>query len=225
MSKEDFPTSGDESLRNRIFKYIKNQIITGVYGPGETLLESKLAEELGVSRTPIREAMHLLELEGLIETTAKKGSAVLGITPKDVQDIYVIRQLVEGLAASWAADRLTAAEIRELQKIYDLMEFYAQKQDYEEVADLDNKFHQIIYEASGSKILKITLGNLHQYVQLARQESLKTRERLPETIKEHHALLDAFLAKDADAAGKAMSLHAKNACSHIVEQLSKAEGK
>jgi len=220
MSKDmDFPTTGDESLRNKVFKYIKSQIITGIYGPGETLLEAKLAEELGVSRTPIREAMHLLELEGLIETSAKKGSAVLGITPKDVQDIYVIRQLVEGLAASWAAERLTTAEIRELQKIFDLMEFYAQKQDFEEVTELDNQFHQIIYDASGSKILKITLGNLHQYVQLARLESLKTHERMPETIKEHHALLDALVARDSDAAEKAMSLHAKNACSHIVSHL------
>ena len=217
MAKDsEFSAGGDDYLRNKIFKYIKSQIITGIYGPGETLLESKLAEELGVSRTPIREAIHLLELEGLVETTAKKGVSVLGISAKDVQDIYFIRQLVEGLAARWATERLTPAEIKELQKSFDLMEFYAQKQDIEEIAELDNKFHQIIYGASGSKILKFTLGNLHQYIQMARLESLRVRDRLPQTIAEHRAVLEAILTKDADAAEKAMALHTKNACSNVI---------
>jgi DNA-binding GntR family transcriptional regulator len=220
MSKDlDFSTANDASLRNKVFKHIKSQIIGGIYTPGETLLESKLADELGVSRTPIREAIRLLELEGLVETSAKKGAAVLGVSSKDVQDIYAIRQLVEGLAARWAAERLTSAEIKELQKIFDLMEFYAHKHDMEEVAELDNKFHQIIYEASGSKILKLTLGNLHQYVQMARLQSLKVRDRLPQTIEEHRAILEAFLAKDPETAEKTLAHHAKMAYLNIVDQL------
>lgn len=219
MSRDpEFSATSDASLRNKVYKYIKAQIITGVYGPGETLLESKLADELGVSRTPIREAIHLLELEGLVETSAKKGAAVLGISRKDVRDIYAMRQLVEGLAARWASERLTPLELKELQKIFDLMEFYAQKQDVEEVAELDNKFHQVIYEASGSKILKLTLGNLHQYVQMARLESLKFHNRLPQTIEEHRAILKAFLDGDADAAEKALAHHAKMAGLNIVDQ-------
>jgi len=218
MSKDsDFSATNDASLRNKVFKYIKSQIIGGIYGPGETLLESRLSEELGVSRTPIREAIRLLELEGLVEVTAKKGAAVLGISTKDVQDIYAIRQLVEGLAARWATERLTSIEIRELQKIFDLMEFYANKQDVEEVAELDNRFHQIIYEASGSKILKLTLGNLHQYVQMARLESLKVHDRLPHTIDEHRAVLEAFLVKNPDAAEKALAFHAKMAYLNIAD--------
>jgi DNA-binding GntR family transcriptional regulator len=214
----EFSATSDASLRNKVYKYIKAQIITGVYDPGETLLESKLADELGVSRTPIREAIHLLELEGLVETSAKKGAAVLGISGKDVRDIYAMRQLVEGLAARWAAERLTPPELKELQKIFELMEFYAQKQDVEEVAALDNKFHQVIYDASGSKILKLTLGNLHQYVQMARLESLKFHNRLPQTIEEHRTILKAFLDGDPDAAEKALSHHAKMAGLNIADQ-------
>jgi DNA-binding GntR family transcriptional regulator len=218
MSKDpDFNTASDASLRNKVFKHIKTQIITGEYSPGETLLESKLADELGVSRTPIREAIRLLELEGLVETTAKKGAAVLGISKKDVEDIFAIRQLIEGLAGRWAALHLAPEETKELQKIFDLMEFYALKNDVEELTELDNKFHHIIYEASGSKILKLTLSNLHEYVQMARLESLKIHDRLPHTLEEHRAILDAFLARDPEAAEKALAFHAKMAYSNIID--------
>lgn len=219
MTKDaDFVPGNDSSLRNKVFKYIKSNIISGTYQPGDTLLESKLAEDLGVSRTPIREAIRLLELEGLVEVTAKKGAVVLGISQKDVEDIYAIRQMVEGLAAKWAAERMTSAELRELQKTFELMEFYAQKQDLEEVADLDNKFHQLIYEASGSRILYLTLRNLHQYAQLARMKSLSVRNRLPQTIAEHRAILEAFGAKDPAAAEKALSEHVSRVYVNILKQ-------
>lgn len=219
MSKDqDFYPTNDSSLRNKVFKYIKSQIINGVYAPGEALLELKLADELGVSRTPVREAIRLLEVEGLVETTAKKGAVVLGISHKDVEDIYAIRELVEGLAARLAVERMNPLELREMQKIYDLMEFYAQKNDVEELAELDNRFHQLIYEASGSKILNLTLSNLHQYIQLARLESLKKKNRLPHTIDEHRAILEAFLNKNPDKAEKALTEHVKQARSYWVAQ-------
>lgn len=203
--------SHDVSLRNKVFKYIKAQIITGQYNPGESLVESKLAEELGVSRTPIREAIRLLDLEGLVETTPNKGAVVLGISPKDVEDIYAIRQLVEGLAARWAAERITPSQLKEMQKTLDLMDFYANRQDLDEMADLDNKFHQLIFEASGSKILNLTLSNLHQYVQLARMESLKVPRRVENTLKEHRSILDSFIAKNPEKAEQALSRHVNRA--------------
>lgn len=221
MSREiDFSPTSDASLRNKVFNYIKSQIINGAYGPGETLLESRLADELGVSRTPIREAIRLLEMEGLVETTTKKGATVLGISKQDVEDIYMIRQLVEGLAARWAAERLTAAELKELQKTHELMEFYAQKHEVEEIAELDNKFHQMIYEAAGSKILYLTLHNLHQYVQIARLKSLSVQNRLPQTLAEHHAVIKAFETKDASQAEKALAEHVRKAYANIHRQLS-----
>lgn len=219
MSKDqDFYPTTDSSLRNKVFKYIKSQIINGVYSPGETLLELKLADELGVSRTPVREAIRLLEVEGLVETTAKKGAVVLGISHKDVEDIYAIRELVEGLAARLAVERMSPLELRDMQKTFDLMEFYAQKNDVEELAELDNRFHQLIYEASGSKILNLTLSNLHQYIQLARLESLKKKNRLPCTIAEHRAILDAFINHDPETAEKALTEHVKQARLYWIQQ-------
>lgn len=208
MSKDlEFFSSNDTSLRNKVFQYIQSQIINGAYSPGDVLLETKLADELGVSRTPIREAIWLLEVEGLVETTAKKGAIVLGISNKDVADICAMRQLLEGLAARWATNRLTEGELKELQKIIDLTDFYAQKQNTEEIAELDNKFHQLIYDASGSKMLNLTLSNLHKYIQPARLNSMNVENRLSQTMTEHQALMDAFCKKDADAAEKAMTYH------------------
>ncbi len=216
MAREtDLSSGSDVSLRNKVFKYIKAQIINGHYQPTESLVESKLADELGVSRTPIREAIRLLELEGLVETIPNKGAIVLGISDKDVEDIYAIRKLIEGLAARWAAERINAVDKKELQKTIDLMEFYAQKGDLDELADLDNKFHQIIYEASGSKILNLTLSNLHQYVQLARLESLRVPNRLKQTLLEHRAILDSFLCGDIVQAEKTLTHHVENASLNI----------
>ena len=222
MAREtDLSSGSDVSLRNKVFKYIKAQIINGHYQPGESLVESKLADELGVSRTPIREAIRLLELEGLVETIPNKGAIVLGISDKDVEDIYAIRKLIEGLAARWAADRINAVDKKELEKTLDLMEFYAQKGDLDELADLDNKFHQIIYEASGSKILNLTLSNLHQYVQLARLESLRVPNLLQQTLLEHRAILDSFLSGDLEQAEKALAQHVQNASLNIKSSIKK----
>jgi DNA-binding GntR family transcriptional regulator len=215
MSKEKDFSTGDTSLRNKVFQHIKAQIIKGVHAPGEIILETKLADELGVSRTPVREAIWLLEMEGLVETTSKKGAVVLGISPKDVADIFAMRQVLEGLAARWAAARMTDSEIKELKKICDLSEFYTQKRDMEEITALDDRFHQLIYEASGSKMLKLTLSNFHQYIHLYRLHSINIEDRFFKSVHEHQALLSAFQNRDADAAEKAMIYHINMAYQNI----------
>ena len=224
MAKDmDMVLNHDVSLRYKVFKYIKAQIINGHYKPGESLVESKMADELSVSRTPIREAIRLLELEGLVDITPNKGAVVLGISRKDVEDIYAIRCLVEGLAARWAAERMSAIDMKEMQKIVDLMDFYSKKCDMDELAELDNRFHHIIYEASGSKILNLTLGNLHQYVQIARLESLKVPHRLDCTLAEHHAVLNAFLEKNPEKAEAALGEHVHNAYLNIKDHYNKTK--
>jgi DNA-binding GntR family transcriptional regulator len=206
----------DNSLRNKAFKYIKTQVLNGKYKQGETLIESKMAKELGVSRTPIREALQLLEIEGLVETCPNKGTVVLGISTQDVRDIFTIRCLIEGLAARWAAERMTAEQKNELRKAVDLMEFYAAKGEMNELTELDNHFHQQIYDASGSKILKITLGNLHQFVQLARLESLMVPHRLEDTLREHRAIFTALMEGNPENAEKAMANHVNKASLNII---------
>ncbi|NLZ51956.1 MAG: GntR family transcriptional regulator, partial [Thermoanaerobacteraceae bacterium] len=102
------------SLRSKIYHHLKNAILDGVYKPGDSLIEMKLAKELGVSRTPIREAIRQLELEGLVTSIPNKGVVVEGVTLQDVEDIYEIRKMIEGLAARWAAEKISDEQLKEL---------------------------------------------------------------------------------------------------------------
>ena len=218
MSKDLDFSPGDSSLRHKVFQYMKSQLLKGIYAKGEILLETKLADELGVSRTPVREAIWLLEVEGLVEISPKKGAVVLGITAKDVADIAAMRVLLERLAARWATARLTDAQLKEMQKICDLCEFYVQKRDAEELAKLDDRFHQLIYAASGSKMLNRTLTHLHEAIQQARQQSINTEGRFTQFAQEHLVLLQAFRSRNAEEAEQAIIHHIRMANQNILSQ-------
>ena len=216
MPKELEFSPSDTSLRHKVFHHVKLQIINGIYAPGETILETKIADELGVSRTPVREAIWLLEVEGLVEISPKKGAVVLGITAKDVADICAMRELLEGLAARWAAPRLTVDQLKELQKICDLSEFYVHKKDTEELANLDDKFHQLVYTASGSKMLNRTLSHLHELIHPVRLHSMNVDDRFAQSVNEHLLLLQSFRDKDAAQAETSMNRHIKMANQNIL---------
>jgi DNA-binding GntR family transcriptional regulator len=199
------------SLTGRVFKQLSDQILNGEYKPGESLVETKLAKELGVSRTPIREALRQLELEGLVVSIPNKGVFVRGISEQDIEDIYAIRFLVEGLAARWAAEKITEEELNELKETVDLMEFYISKGDMDRVFELDTKFHDLIYAASKSRPLCFVLGSLHNFVQRARVGSVKVPGRADKTLIEHRSIVQAFENRDPDAAEKALTNHVLSA--------------
>ena len=136
------------SLADQVFEQLENDILIGKYQRGDVLTELKLSESLGVSRTPIREALRRLEQEHLIEDT-NKGSVVLGITEEDLKDIYTIRLNIEGIAAYRAAERITDEQIKELRDLIDLQEFYATKNDADHIKGVDNHFHELVYKFSG----------------------------------------------------------------------------
>ena len=200
----------DYSLRGRIYTEIRDKIITGEYKAGDNLVELKLAEEFGVSRTPIREALLQLEQEGLVSYEPNRGVVVLGISNQDIQDIYVIRRLIEGVAAYWAASRATPEELESIAEVVDLIEFYTGKEDVEQVTALDTRLHSLILEASKSRPLKQALGSFMHYIQRARTKSLKVPGRPEESLKEHKAILAALLARDPEKAQEAMNQHVAN---------------
>ena len=138
------------SLRIRVFNSIENAILNGEYSDGESLNELKISKELGVSRTPVREALMQLELEGLVRSIPNKGAVVVGVSEQDTRDIYEIRVRIEGLAARLAAEKMTPEEVRALEKIVELQEFYLMKNDTEQIFRLDTDFHKIIYDAPGA---------------------------------------------------------------------------
>ncbi|MCX7842718.1 MAG: GntR family transcriptional regulator [Clostridia bacterium] len=201
----------NHSLRGRVFNQLQNDILNGKYQPGESLIETKLSEELGVSRTPIREAIRQLELEGLVQSIPNKGAIVTGISTKDIEDIYTIRMMIEGLAARWAAEKITPAELEELKEAVDLEEFYTAKNDTEHLMKFDSRFHDIIFKASKSKPLMHTLSSFHHYIQRARNASLSSPERARKALEEHKAILKAIVDKEPEKAEALIIEHIRNA--------------
>ena len=195
------------SLRGRILQKIREDIASGRYPPGENLNETRLAEEFHVSRTPIREAIRQLEIEGFVRYVTNKGAIVEAITPRDVEEIFAIREFTERLAARWAAERITDEEIRTLAEIVQLMEFYTAKEDIDQLVRLDTRFHHVLVEASKSRPLKQAVGAAIHYIQRARYASLKVPGRLDRSLGEHKAILQALENRDPAEAERLASLH------------------
>ncbi|MBQ3104891.1 MAG: GntR family transcriptional regulator [Lachnospiraceae bacterium] len=205
------------SLRGRVFHRIREDILSGKYKDNEELKEVAIGEELGVSRTPVREAFRQLELEGLIQIIPNKGAYVTGITVKDVKDIYMIRSLLEGLCAKWATHSITKEQLEELEEIVYLTEFHASRGNSEQITELDNRFHEILYEACNSKMLEHQLRDFHDYVLRVRRKTLSKYKRSTQSNKEHKEILTAIRNKDEKKAEEAANRHVLNAYENMVK--------
>ena len=204
------------SLADQVFDKLENDIIQGVYKRGELLTELKLVEQLGVSRTPIREALRRLEQERLIEDTGK-GSRVLGITEEDLQDIMNIRERIEGLAAYYAAKNINAEGLRELTHIVDLQEFYFSKHDKEHLRQVDDEFHDMICALSGRSVIADTLIPLMRKTRRYRRVAIDDWERTTKTMNEHRQMFEAIASGNADLAQELTTKHITNAKIHMLE--------
>lgn len=206
------------SLRGRVFNKLREDILSGVYHENDELKENTIGLELGVSRTPVREALRQLELEGLVTMVPNKGAYVTGITSKDMHDIYMIRSYLEGLCAKWACEHITDAQIEALDEILYLSDFHARRSHHDQLVDLDNKFHDMIYKASGSKILDHVLSDFHHYVERVRKITLSMPGRAAKSSEEHAAILDAIRKRDGDLAEALAHVHIMNTIKNISEQ-------
>ena len=205
------------SLADQVFEKLENDIITGVYARGEILTELKLVENLGVSRTPIREALRRLEQERLIAESGK-GSVVLGITLEDLVDIMNIRQRIEGLAAYYATKNLTEEGKQRLRSISELQDFYYQRHDIEHLRQMDDQFHVAIYELSGRTVIHDTLEPLHKKTQRYRRISIEDDGRLANSIREHQAIYQAIVTGDAEKAEALICQHITNAKESMIKR-------
>lgn len=205
------------SLRGRVFNKLRDDILSGKYEDHEELKEVAIGEEMGVSRTPVREAFRQLELEGLIQIIPNKGAYVTGITEKDVKDIYMIRSRLEGLCARWATEHITGEQMDEMEENVYLAEFHARKGHLEQLAELDNRFHDIMYEACDSKVLERQLKDFHQYVLRVRKKTLANVNRGPKSNQEHKQIMEAIKAGDGDLAERLAHQHMINAYENMVK--------
>lgn len=195
------------SLRGRVFNRLREDILSGKYEKDEELREITIAAEFGVSRTPVREALRQLELEGLVRIIPNKGAYVMGISEKDIHDIYHIRSYLEGLCARWACEHITDEQLEQLEEIIYLSEFHTKKKHMDQIVELDNKFHEIIYEACESKMLEHVLRDFHHYVERVRRISLADEERAADSNREHTAILEAIRARDGELAERLAHEH------------------
>ncbi len=219
MSKYDLKQEVTDkySLRGRVFHKIREDILDGKYKENEELREIAIGEELGVSRTPVREALRQLELEGLVQIVPNKGAYVTGITSKDVKDIYMIRSSLEGMCARLATEHITPEQLAEMEENVYIASFHASKGHMEQMAELDSRFHNILYEASGSKMLQNLLRDFHQYVIRIRRKTLSTKERGAASNEEHRQIMEAVKAGDSREAERLATCHMTTAYDTMVK--------
>lgn len=209
----------DYSLSGRVFQKIREDILNGTYKENDELRENNIGKELGVSRTPVREALRQLELEGLVTIVPNKGAYVTGFSKKDVQDIFLIRMTLEGLCARLAAEYITQQQLDELEEILLLSEFYVKKESSGnmQLDELDERFHGILYEAASSRFLAKILRDFHKYVKSVRGNVSDTPERMRKSIREHKQIFRAIREGDKDTAEQLANEHILHVMQYINE--------
>lgn len=208
------------SLADQVYERLEYGILTGEYQPGEIMSEKRLAAELGVSRTPIREAMTRLIYEKLINETPS-GNEVRGISQSDVEDIFEVRKHLELLASKKAADNMTTDELSKLQEVVEQQEFFASKGDVQKVRDLDTEFHDLIYMGCGSVTLQSILTPIHHKLMKFRKASLEHEGRILESVAEHKAILEAIKTDDKESIDELMLKHIEKARQNVIEAMEK----
>lgn len=221
MSDYKLELSLDEylPLRDVVFKTLRQAILTGELKPGERLMEIHLANRLGVSRTPIREAIRMLELEGLVTMVPRKGAEVSRISKQDISDVLEVRSSLDALSVRLACERITPEEITKLEEAADAFRAAIESGDLTAVAQADVDFHDIIVASSKNKRLVQMVNNLAERVYRYRLEYIKDKSSHNMLIREHQEILDRIKAKDVSGAESAIIKHVQNQETAIIGQL------
>lgn len=208
------------SIADQIFEQLEKEILSGKYPRGMILSEQKLAEQLGVSRTPVREAVRRLEQEHILQDTGK-GLTVVGISKDEMLDMYEIRIALARYVGSKAAANITNEEIKEMEDLLDLQKYYIEKGDPKDnadnIKDLDSKFHELLYESCRSRAYIDVLLPMHRKMTKFRKASISQKSRAQESIREHYAILNALKTRDPELAGETVLKHTISARDRIME--------
>lgn len=208
--KLELNTNAYLPLRDVVFHTLREAILKGELKPGERLMELQLASKLGVSRTPIREAIRMLELEGLAVTMPRKGAEVAKMTEKDMEDVLQIRKALDELAVGLACDNMTEEELKELHVALKNFEESTRSGDVKQIAQADVEFHDGIYQAADNPKLVNMLNNLREQMYRYRVEYLKNESIYPRLIEEHQGIYDGLKRKDKEAVVEIVSHHVEN---------------
>lgn len=212
MKEHNFQVNMNEylPLRDVVFNTLRQAILRGELKPGERLMEIQLANKLGVSRTPIREAIRKLELEGLVLMIPRKGAEVAEITEKSLKDVLEIRRALEELAVRLACEKITKEELKELKKAGDEFKKVLKSQDITEVAEADVRFHDVIYMATDNPKLIQLLNNFREQMYRFRVEYLKKAEVRPQLLAEHDEIIKYITEGNKEEASRVVTRHIEN---------------
>ena len=208
----EFTVNMDEylPLRDVVFNTLRKAILKGELKPGERLMELVLADRLGVSRTPIREAMRKLELEGLVVMIPRKGAQVASITEKDMNDVLEVRIALESVAIEKACERMQEEDLQHLTEASKAFERTIREGDIVQLAEADEAFHEAIYRASKNEKLNQVLSNLREQFYRYRMEYLKEEKTRDQLLTEHQQLMKAIMDRDVKKAQEISYMHLEN---------------
>lgn len=221
----DFQLSMDEylPLRDVVFITLRQAILRGELKPGERLMEIQLANKLGVSRTPIREAIRKLELEGLVLMIPRKGAEVAEITEKNLRDVLEVRKSLEVLAVQLACERMTPEALEELKEAAKAFEDEMDSNDITKIAEADVKFHDVVYQATNNQRLIQLLNNLREQMYRYRVEYLKKNAARPTILREHQELIEYISMHNQEKAAENICTHIENQVAEVVRTIIEKE--
>ena len=206
-------------LRDVVFQTLRQAILRGELKPGERLMEIHLANRLGVSRTPIREAIRKLELEGLVTMIPRRGAEVAQITEKSMNDVLEVRRAMDALCVELACDRITDEELEALKKACEGFEQAVKTRDAKKIAQADVALHDIIVQATGNKRLIQLVNNLSEQMYRYRFEYIKDFSQHEKLVEEHRIIYESIVKKDRETASTAAKLHIDNQKKAIIKQI------
>ena len=213
------------SIADQVFEKLERDILSGKYPQGEILSELRLSGELGVSRTPIREAIRKLELEGLVTMIPRRGAEVAQITEKNLRDVLEVRRALDALAVELACERITEDELAELKKACENFELETRRGNANQVAQADVELHDIILKASGNERLMQMISKLSQQMYRYRLEYVKDEANYKRLIAEHRVIYEAIRNRDRQTGAEAIKNHIDNQEKAVIRMITSASGK
>jgi DNA-binding GntR family transcriptional regulator len=204
------------SLKDQAYLAIKSAILSLALGPGEPLVESDLADQLGISKTPVRTALHELERDGLVTKVLYKGTYVAGITTRDIREVFQLRAVLEGLAARLAAPAMGDGDLAEARELLRSMEAALQTGDRQLASALGAQFHQLVRQKADNERLLLIVRNLDDHTQRFRLLSDRISGRLEKSLEQHRAVLEALELRDPELAEQRLRQHLHS----VLEELS-----
>jgi DNA-binding GntR family transcriptional regulator len=213
------------ALPQEVAKRIREMIRKGILKEGDRIVENPLCRTMGVSRTPLREALRLLSFEGLIELIPNKGAFVVQPSMKDIREMFWVMSILEGTCARECAKKIDEKALKKLENLYKKLERHFQEKHHERYMAVNHSYHTLVQELAGSKVLSEVISGLRQKILLHRYRQIYQPNRLRTSMQEHRALQDAFRKKDPEAAERLMKEHLIRQCEALENADHKPEGR